>query len=76
MGYGCLHHFKKLFLAMDAIPSAIHSELSEEFDLQFSSSSGLPQCLESHVQSESVVPDDDGLKMMDPLDVMPDISVT
>merc|ERR1712000_801282 len=41
-------HFKSLCSAIDAIPPDIHFEVSEESDLQFPSSSGLSQGLESH----------------------------
>ena len=41
-------HFKRLCSVIDAIPPDIHFELSEESYLQFPSSSGLSQGLESH----------------------------
>jgi hypothetical protein len=69
-------HFKRLCSAIDVIPSDIHFELSEEPDLQFPSSSGLSQGLESHHLSESVATDDDELRLLDPLEVTPDTSVT
>jgi hypothetical protein len=69
-------HFKRLCSAIDAIPPDIHFEVSEESELQFPSSSGLSQGLESHHLSESVATDDDELRPQDPQEVTPDTSVT
>jgi len=69
-------HFKKLCSAIDAIPPDIHFEVSEESDLQFPSSSGLSQGLESHHLSEPGATDDDELRLLDPQEVTPETSVT
>ncbi|KAK5215340.1 hypothetical protein LTR96_011170 [Exophiala xenobiotica] len=69
-------HFKNLRSAIDAIPPNIHFELSEESDLQFSSSSGLSQGLESHHLSESGATGDDELSLLDPQEVTPETSVS
>ncbi|KAK5550503.1 hypothetical protein LTR46_011499 [Exophiala xenobiotica] len=69
-------HFKRLCSAIDAIPLNIRFEVSEESDLQFPSSSGLSQGLESHHLSESAATDDDGLSFLDPQEVTPDTSIT
>jgi hypothetical protein len=69
-------HFKRLCSAIDAIPPDIHFELSEESELQFPSSSGLSQGMESHHLSESVATDDNELRLLEPQEVTPDTSVT
>jgi hypothetical protein len=69
-------HFKRLCSVIDAIPPGIQFELSEGSELQFPSSSGLSQGLESHHLSESVATDDDELRLLDPQEVTPDTSVT
>ncbi|KAJ9503205.1 hypothetical protein H2202_001359 [Exophiala xenobiotica] len=69
-------HFKRLCSAIDAIPPDIHFELSEESDLQFPSSSGLSQGLESHHLSESGATGDDELSFLDPEKMTPETSVT
>ena len=69
-------HFKRLCSAIDVIPPDIHFELSEGSDLQFPSSYGLSQDLESHQLSESAAADDDGLRLLDPQEVTPETSVT
>jgi hypothetical protein len=69
-------HFKRLCSVIDAMPPDIHFELSEESELQFASSSGLSQGLESHHLSESVATDDDELRPLEPQEVTPDTSVT
>ncbi|KAK5188683.1 hypothetical protein LTR47_011435 [Exophiala xenobiotica] len=69
-------HFKRLCSAIDAIPPDIHFELSEESDLQFPSSSGLSQGLESHHLSDSGATGDDELRLLDPQEVTPETSVT
>ncbi|KAK5310763.1 hypothetical protein LTR93_011949 [Exophiala xenobiotica] len=69
-------HFKNLCSAIDAIPPNIHFELSEESDLQFPSSSGLSQGLESHHLSESGATGDDELSLLDPQEVTPETSVS
>jgi hypothetical protein len=53
-------HFERLCSAIDAIPPDIHFELSEESVLQFSSSPGLSQDLESRHLSEPGAIDDEG----------------
>jgi hypothetical protein len=63
-------------VVVDAIPPDIQFELSEGSELQFPSSSGLSQGLESHHLSGSVTTDDDGLRFLDPQEVTPDTSVT
>jgi hypothetical protein len=67
-------HFKKLCMAIDAIPSDIHFELSGESELQFASS-GLSQDLEGHLLSESAATDDERLSILDPQGVTPATSV-
>ncbi|KIW36719.1 uncharacterized protein PV06_11018 [Exophiala oligosperma] len=69
-------HFKKLCSAIDAIPPDIHFEVSEESELQFPSSSGLSQGLESHHLSDSGATSDDELRLLDPQEVTPETSVT
>ena len=69
-------HFKRLCSAIDAIPPDIHFELSEESDLQFPSSSGLSQGLESHHLSDSGATGDDELRLLDTQEVTPETSVT
>ncbi|KAG9772805.1 hypothetical protein KCU88_g6021, partial [Aureobasidium melanogenum] len=69
-------HFKRLCSAIDAIPPDIHFELSEESDLQFPSSSGLSQGLESHHLAESEAAGDDELSLLDPQEATPETSVT
>ena len=69
-------HFKRLCSAIDAIPPDIHFELSEESELQFPSSSGLSQGLESHHLSDSGTTGDDELRLLDPQQVTPETSVT
>jgi hypothetical protein len=69
-------HFKRLCSVIDAIPPDIHFELSEESELQFASSSGLSQGLESHHLSESVATDTDELRPLEPQEVTPDTSIT
>jgi hypothetical protein len=69
-------HFKRLCSAIDVIPPDIHFELSEESELQFPSSCGLSQGLESHHHSEPGAFDDDELMLLDPQEVTPEISVT
>ena len=69
-------HFKRLCSAIDAIPPDIHFEVSEESELQFPSSSGLSQGLESHHLSESVATDDEEPRFLEPQKVTPDTSVT
>lgn len=69
-------HFKRLCSAIDAIPLDIHFELSEGSELQFPSSSRLPQGLESHHLSEPGPTKDDELKLLDPQEVTSETSVT
>jgi len=69
-------HFKRLCSAIDAIPPDIQFELSEESDLQFPSSSGLSQGLESHHLSDSATTGDDELRLLDPQEVTPETSIT
>ncbi|KAK5449729.1 hypothetical protein LTR55_012221 [Exophiala xenobiotica] len=69
-------HFKRLCSVIDAIPPDIHFEVSEESDLQFPSSSGLSQGLESHHLSDSGATGDDELRLLDPQEVTPETSVT
>lgn len=69
-------HFKRLCSAIDAIPPDIHFEVSEESELQFPSSSGLSQGLESHHLSDSGAIVDDELRLLDPQEVTPETSVT
>ena len=69
-------HFKKLCSAIDAIPPDIHFEVSQESELQFPSSSGLSQGLESHHLSESGATGDDELRLLDTQEVTPETSVT
>jgi hypothetical protein len=68
-------HFKRLCSAIDAIPPDINFELSEESDLQFPSSSGLSQGLESHQLSGSGATNDDELRLLDPQEATPESSV-
>jgi hypothetical protein len=69
-------YFKRLYSVIDVIPPDIYFEVSEESDLQFPSSLGLSQGLESHYLSESAATDDDGLSFLDPQEVTPDTSIT
>ncbi len=73
-------HFQRLCSAIDAIPPNIHFKLSEASELQFPSSSGLPQGLESHHLSESGATGGDGLNFQGPQEDLqegtPDTSVT
>ncbi|KAK5253999.1 hypothetical protein LTR40_011058 [Exophiala xenobiotica] len=69
-------HFKKLCSAIDAIPPDIHFEVSQESELQFPSSSGLSQGLESHHLSDSGATGDDELRLLDTQEVTPETSVT
>ncbi|KAK5312873.1 hypothetical protein LTR93_011144 [Exophiala xenobiotica] len=69
-------HFKRLCTAIDAIPPDIHFEVSEESELQFPSSSGLSQGLESHHLSEPGSMDDERLNLLDSQVVTPETSVT
>ncbi|KAG9779722.1 hypothetical protein HRR80_002798 [Exophiala dermatitidis] len=69
-------HFKRLCSAIDAIPPDIHFEVSEESDLQFPSSSGLSQGLESHNLSDLGAIGDDELRLLDPQELTPETSVT
>jgi len=69
-------HFKRLCAAIDAIPPDIHFEVSEDSELQFTSSSGLSQGLESHHLSEPGAMDDEGLSLLDSQVVTPETSVT
>ncbi|KAK5215333.1 hypothetical protein LTR99_005568 [Exophiala xenobiotica] len=69
-------HFKSLCSAIDAIPPDIHFEVSEESDLQFPSSSGLSQGLESHHLSDSGATGDDELRLHDPQELTPETSIT
>ncbi|KAK5548032.1 hypothetical protein LTR46_011978 [Exophiala xenobiotica] len=69
-------HFKKLCSAIDAIPPDIHFEVSQESELQFPSSSGLSQGLESHNLSDSGATGDDELRLLDTQEVTPETSVT
>jgi len=69
-------HFKRLYSAIDTIPPDIHFKLSEESELQFASSSGLSQGLDSHHLSESVATDDEEPRLLDSQEVTPDTSVT
>ncbi|KAK5311903.1 hypothetical protein LTR93_011543 [Exophiala xenobiotica] len=68
-------HFKSLCSAIDAIPPDIQFELPEESELQFPSSSGLSQGLESHHLSESGATDDE-LRFLDSQVATPETSVT
>ncbi|KAK5561981.1 hypothetical protein LTR43_012424, partial [Exophiala xenobiotica] len=67
-------HFKKLCSAIDAIPPDIHFEVSQESELQFPSSSGLSQGLESHNLSDSGATGDDELRLLDTQEVTPETS--
>ncbi|KIW36769.1 uncharacterized protein PV06_11058 [Exophiala oligosperma] len=69
-------HFKRLCAAIDAIPPDIHFEVSEDSELQFPSSSGLSQGLESHHLSEQGAMDDEGLSLLDSQVLTPETSVT
>ncbi|KIW44377.1 hypothetical protein, variant 1 [Exophiala oligosperma] len=69
-------HFKRLCSAIDAIPPDIHFEVTEESELQFPSSSGLSQGLESHHLSDSGATGDDELRLLDPQEVTPETSIT
>jgi hypothetical protein len=69
-------HFKRLCSVIDAIPSDIHFELSEESDLKYPSSSGLSQGLESHHLSDSGATDHDELRLLDPQEATPETSVS
>ncbi|OAP58973.1 hypothetical protein AYL99_06270 [Fonsecaea erecta] len=69
-------HFKMLCSAIDAIPLDINFEVSEESNLQFPSSSGISQGLESHHLSESAPTDNDGLGSLGPPEVTPDTLIT
>ncbi|KAJ9493602.1 hypothetical protein H2202_010918 [Exophiala xenobiotica] len=69
-------HFKRLCSAISAIPPDIHFEVSEESNLQFPSSSGLSQGLESHHLSDSGATGDDELRLLDTQEVTPETSVT
>jgi hypothetical protein len=69
-------HFERLCSVIDAIPPDIHFGLSEESDLQFPSSSGLSQGLESHHLSDSGATGDDELSFLDPEKVTPETSVS
>ena len=69
-------HFKRLCSAIDAIPPDIHFELSDESDVQFPSSSGLSQGLESHHLSDSGATGDDELRLVDPQEVTPETPIT
>ena len=69
-------HFKRLCLAINAIPLDIHFELSKESDPQFPPSSGLSQGLESHHLSDSGATGDDELSFLDPEKVTPETSVS
>ncbi|KAI1628017.1 hypothetical protein EDD37DRAFT_624003 [Exophiala viscosa] len=68
-------HFKRLCSAIDAIPPDINFELSEESDLQFPSSSGRSQGLQSQHLSESGATDDE-LSLIEAQEVTPDTSIT
>lgn len=69
-------HYKRLCSAIDAIPPDIHFDVPEGMDLQFPSSSGLSQDLESHHLSELGAMDDDGLSLLDSQVVTPETSVS
>ncbi|KAL2410554.1 hypothetical protein ABEF91_000161 [Exophiala dermatitidis] len=69
-------HFKRLCTAIDGIPPDIHFEVSEESDLQFPSSSGLSQGLESHHLSDLETTGDEELRLLDPQEVTPGTSVS
>lgn len=68
-------HLENLCSAIDAIPLDVQFEVSEDFELQFPSSSGLSQGLESQRLSESGATGSDELNLLDPQDATPETSV-
>lgn len=58
--------FERLCPVIDAIPADIHLEVSEELEVQFSSSSGLLNGLESSQLLVSTAPDNNGPSFLDP----------
>lgn len=68
-------HFQRLCSVIDAIPLNVNFELSEIAELQFASSSGLAQGLQSHHTSQPAATDDEP-EFLDASRVTPDTSVT